>query len=149
MVSAQTLGLIEAFVEIAIGGLLVLGMVLVRRGRVRAHMIIQSSMVLVNIPIVLATMVPMYLEYVWPGLPSELGEPFYLAPTIMLLAGIAAETLGVYILLVAGTNLVPERFRFRRFKLWMRTELVLWWGVILTGLTTFVIWNYGLFSGSS
>lgn len=32
---------------------------------------------------------------------------------------------------------MPERFRFRRYKLWMRTELALWWGVVITGLTTY------------
>lgn len=136
----QTLGDIGAVFEVVVGALLVLGMLLVRRGRIRAHMIIQSSMVLVNIPFVLLTMVPVYWEYVLPGLPGELGEPFYYVPTIMLFAGAAAELLGVYILLVAGTNWVPERFRFRRFKLWMRTELILWWAVILVGLTTYYVW---------
>ena len=55
----------------------------------------------------------------------------------MLFAGATAELLGVYIILVAGTNWVPARFRFRRYKLWMRTELVLWWGVVIAGLTTY------------
>lgn len=137
---AQTLASWGAIFEIALGASLIAGMVLVRRGRIRAHMILQSSIVLVNLPFVLATMVPLYVAYVLPGVPGELGEPFYLAPTIMLFAGGAAEALGVYILLVAGTNLVPERFRFRRFKLWMRAELVLWWGVIVAGLSTYVLW---------
>lgn len=140
MFDAQTLAELGAIFEIALGALLVGGMFLVRRGRVRAHAILQGSIVLVNLPFVLATMVPLYLAYVLPDLPGELLEPYYLAPTLMLFAGGAAEALGVYILLVAGTNLVPERFRFRRFKLWMRTELVLWWGVIVAGLSTYLIW---------
>ena len=61
----------------------------------------------------------------------------------MLALGAAAEALGIYIVLVAGTNVVPERFRFRRYKLWMRTELLLWWSVLLLGITTYYVWYLG------
>jgi hypothetical protein len=33
--------------------------------------------------------------------------------------------MGLYILLVAGTSVLPERFRIANYKLWMRTVLVL------------------------
>ena len=91
--------------EIGVAVLLVVGMILVRRGYVRAHMVIQSSMVLVNIPVVLLWMVPQYIAYVLPDLAGEGLEPAYLVPTVMLVAGAAAELLGIYILLVAGTDL--------------------------------------------
>jgi uncharacterized membrane protein YozB (DUF420 family) len=126
-------------IELVIAGLLVVGWVIVRLGHVRAHRALQSSMVLVNIPIVLVTMLPGYLQYIWPGLPGTLGQPTSFYPTIMLVAGIAAEVLGVYIILVAGTSLIPERFRFRRYKLWMRTELGLWWVVVLAGIATYYL----------
>lgn len=127
-------------IELAIAGLLVVGMFVVRRGHVRAHMIIQSSMVLVNIPIVLVLMMPYFLQYVWPGLPTDVGQAYFLWPTVMLCAGAVAEAIGVYILLVAGTTLIPERWRFRRYKLWMRTELILWWAVVLAGVATYYTW---------
>jgi uncharacterized membrane protein YozB (DUF420 family) len=127
-------------VELVIAGLLVVGWVLVRLGHVRAHRALQSSMVLLNIPVVLVAMAPYYWTYVLPGLPGSLGQSFYLYPTLMLVAGALAEALGVYIILVAGTNLVPERFRFRRYKLWMRTELILWWAVVLAGIATYYAW---------
>ncbi|MGC2359643.1 MAG: hypothetical protein WA691_04985 [Thermoplasmata archaeon] len=127
-------------VEVTIAGLLFIGMFVVRLGHVRAHRAIQSSMVLLNIPIVLALMVPDYWNYVWPSLPGSLGQSFFLFPTLMLVAGAVAEVLGIYIILVAGTNLVPERFRFRRYKLWMRTELILWWAVVLAGIATYYTW---------
>ncbi len=126
--------------EIGVAVLLVVGALLVRRGHIRAHMVVQTTMVLVNIPVVLIWMVPQYLAYVLPDLPGEIGEAAYLVPTVMLVAGAAAEVLGMYVVLVAGTNLVPERYRFRRYKLWMRTELVLWWSVILFGLLTYYSW---------
>jgi uncharacterized membrane protein YozB (DUF420 family) len=141
--SAPAASDLVAVLEVGIAVLLLVGGLLVRRGHVRAHVIIQSSMVLVNIPIVLVWMVPQYLSYVLPALGSEIAEPSYLLPTIMLGAGAAAEVLGIYIMLVAGTNLVPERFRFRRYKLWMRTELLLWWSVIVFGLLTYYFWYPG------
>jgi uncharacterized membrane protein YozB (DUF420 family) len=127
-------------VEVAIALLLLVGMFVIRAGHVRAHKYLQSSMVLVNIPIVLTWMVPQYLTYVLPGLPGEIGEQFYFVPTVMLILGAAAEALGVYIVLVAGTDWLPDRWRFRNYKVWMRTELALWWGVILFGFTTYYVW---------
>jgi hypothetical protein len=127
-------------VEFAIGALLIAGAFIVRAGHVRLHKYLQSSMVLVNIPIVLAWMVPAYQLYVLPYIPQYIGTEYIYVPTIMLAFGVAAEVLGVYILLVAGTNWVPERLRFRRYKLWMRTELALWWGVLLLGVATYYVW---------
>jgi uncharacterized membrane protein YozB (DUF420 family) len=129
-----------AVFEVAIAVLLIAGIFVVRSGRIRWHMYMQSSMVLVNIPVVLAWMVPQYLTYVLPGVPGELTDPYYLLPTIAVFVGGAAEALGIYILLVAGTNWVPERFRFRRYKLWMRTELGLWWAVVILGLVIYYVW---------
>jgi len=129
-----------AYAEIALGIMLVVGWVLVRLGHVRIHALLQSTIVLVNIPIVLYWMVPSYLLNVAPGVPADLGQSFYLYPTLMLVAGVAAECLGIYVLLVAGTNLVPERWRFRRYKLWMRSLLALWWSVLVLGLATYVTW---------
>jgi hypothetical protein len=101
---------------------------------------LQSFVVLANLPIAAAWMLPPYLTYVWPGLPGDLGQPFYLYPTLMLAFGAAVEALGIYVVLVAGTNWVPERLRFRRYKLWMRTVLGLWWVVLVLGVATYYYW---------
>jgi hypothetical protein len=130
--------------EIAIAVLLVVGMFVVRARHVRAHAWIQASMVLVNIPIVLTLMVPAYVQYIWPSLPGGLDQSGVFVTTAMLVLGVAAELLGIYIVLVAATNLVPDRWRFRRYKLVMRTELVLWWGVLLAGIATYYLfWGPG------
>ena len=50
------------------------------------------------------------------------------------------ELIALYILLAAGTKLLPERLRIRRYKLWMRTVLVAWWLVLLLGAATYVRW---------
>ncbi|MCI4363160.1 MAG: hypothetical protein L3K13_02510 [Thermoplasmata archaeon] len=137
---APSLSDIVLLFELTIAALLLAGIFVVRRGHVRAHMYLQSSVVLVNLPVVLLWMLPQYLSLVLPDLLSEFSSPNYYVPTAMLIAGLLAESLGVFILLVAGTNLIPERFRFRRYKLWMRTEVALWWGVLLLGLSTYYIW---------
>jgi uncharacterized membrane protein YozB (DUF420 family) len=54
--------------------------------------------------------------------------------------GSAAELLGLYVLLVAGTNLLPEAWRLSRWKLWMRLELALWMAVLLSGIGTYFVW---------
>jgi uncharacterized membrane protein YozB (DUF420 family) len=137
---APTLSNMVLLFELVIAGLLIAGVILVRRGHVRAHMYLQSSVILVNLPVVLLWMLPQYLSLALPDVVKEFSQPFYYVPTIMLVLGLLAESLGIYILLVAGTNLIPERFRFRRYKLWMRTEVGLWWGVLLLGLTTYYLW---------
>lgn len=138
--AASTTSDLVTLFELAIAGLLIVGMFLVRAGHVRVHKILQSSMVLVNVPVVLAWMVPQYLSYVYPDLPGKLLQPYYLLPTVALVAGVVAEGLGVFILLVAGTNWIPERWRFRRYKLWMRTELALWWTIVVLGLCIYYVW---------
>jgi uncharacterized membrane protein YozB (DUF420 family) len=134
---APSLSDLLVLVEVALAVMLVVGLVLVRLGHIRAHAYLQSTIILVNIPIVIYGMVPAYLQYVLPYLGGQIGEPYVWVPTVMLVAGVAAEVLGIYIILVAGTSWIPARFRFRRYKLVMRTELVLWWAVVVTGLTTY------------
>jgi uncharacterized membrane protein YozB (DUF420 family) len=126
--------------EIAAGIALIVGTFLVRAGHVRLHAYLQASVVFVNLPVVLAWMVPSYLTYVLPYVRSDLAQPFCWVPTLMLVVGAVAEALGVYVVLVAGTNWLPERLRFRRYKLWMRTVLGLWWTVLVLGLLTYYVW---------
>lgn len=133
-----------ALVEVGMAVTLLVGMFVVRSGRVRLHAYLQSSIVLGNLPVILIWMLPRYVALILPGLPAELLQPFYLVPTLMLVVGAAAEGLGVYILLVAATNLLPERWRFRSYKRWMRTELCLWWTVVVLGLVTYLVWYAGL-----
>jgi uncharacterized membrane protein YozB (DUF420 family) len=52
---------------------------------------------------------------------------------------VLAEILGLYIVLVAGTKILPETWRFKRWKLWMRIELTLWWVVLMMGAVTYLV----------
>ena len=56
--------------------------------------------------------------------------------------GTVAELLGLYVLVVAATSILPKRLRFTRYRAWMRATLVLWWlslaiiGFLMTSIGT-------------
>jgi uncharacterized membrane protein YozB (DUF420 family) len=127
-------------IEIAMGLALVLGMVLARRQQYRAHAWCQSTVVVLNLMVIAQVMLPAFRSQVAPKIPSRLARPYYAVATAHATMGCIAEFLGVYIVLVAGSRILPERLRFVRYKPWMRTELVIWWLALLLGLTTYVRW---------
>jgi hypothetical protein len=43
-------------------------------------------------------------------------------------------------LVSAGTSVLPEKLRITRYKVWMRSVLVLWWVVLLLGMATYTRW---------
>jgi uncharacterized membrane protein YozB (DUF420 family) len=83
---------------------------------------------------------PSFQQQVKPALSKVLHKWYYEAATIHAVLGITAELLGLYIVLVAGTNVLPQRLRFKHWKAWMRTELVLWAIVLLSGVGTYCAW---------
>jgi hypothetical protein len=54
--------------------------------------------------------------------------------------GTLTEVTRLYILLSAGTNVLPEKVRITKYKVWMRGVLLLWWAVLLLGFATYVRW---------
>jgi len=127
-------------VQVAMGLALLFGMALARRGNYRAHKYCQSSVMILNLVMIFLIMAPSFHKQVQPQVPGGLKEAYYLAPYIHATLGTIAEVLGLYIVLVAATKLLPKKLRFRRYKPWMRTELALWWLVILIGVGTYYIW---------
>jgi uncharacterized membrane protein YozB (DUF420 family) len=127
-------------IEIAMGLALILGMVLARRQRYRAHAWCQSTVVVLNLIVIAQVMLPVFRSQVGPKLPGRLGRSYYAVATVHATMGCIAELLGLYIILVAGTRILPERLRSIRYKPWMRTGLVIWWLALLLGLTTYVRW---------
>jgi uncharacterized membrane protein YozB (DUF420 family) len=126
--------------EIAMGLALLIGAVLARKGKFRVHAWCQSAIVLLNLAIVVLLMIPSFYVHVSRNIPAKLGKAYYALPTAHAALGSITEIAGLYILLAAGTNIVPQRFRMTNYKLWMRSVLVLWWLVLLLGLATYVRW---------
>ena len=132
--------------EIGMGLALLIGAVLARRRKFRVHARCQSAVVLLNLAIVVLLMVPSFHLHVSGKVPAELGKAYYAVPTAHAALGTITEIAGLYIVFAAGTNIVPQRFRFTKYKLWMRTVLVLWWLTLLLGLATYGRWYVpGLF----
>lgn len=127
-------------VELVMGVALIGGMILARRKHFKAHAICQTAVVLLNIVVISLVMAPSFHRAVLPGIPAHLGRPYYLLATAHGVLGIVAELFGVYILLVAGTKLLPLRLRFTRYKLWMQAALAVWWLDLLLGLATYLRW---------
>ncbi len=126
--------------QIAMGTALIVGSLLARSKRYAAHGACQSAVLVLNLVLISSVMWPSFHSIVLPRLPKHLGRRYYGIATIHGALGAAAELLGLYILLVAGTNILPHAWRFRRWKLWMRIELALWLIVLLTGIETYFIW---------
>ena len=120
-------------------GLLV-GAMLARRRRFREHAWCQSVIVLLNLGVIVFTMIPTFVTRVSPRIPLKLGKSFYALPTAHAALGTITEIGGLYVLLAAGTSVLPQKFRITRYKLWMRTLLVLWWVVLVLGFATYVRW---------
>jgi len=125
-------------VVIALG--LLVGAWLARKRRFREHAWCQSVAVLLNLVMVAVVMVPTFSKQVSPKIPAKLGKSYVGLPAAHGVLGGIVELTALYILLAAGTKLLPERLRIRRYKLWMRTVLVAWWLVLLLGAATYVRW---------
>jgi uncharacterized membrane protein YozB (DUF420 family) len=131
---------VNLVVQLLMGFALVLGMVLARRGFYRAHAVCQGSVVLLNLVLIALIMLPPFARDIFPELPRRLGQSYYLLPTLHAILGSAAQLLGFYILIRAGTDWLPQSLCFQNYKRWMRTELALWWSVIVLGVITYYAW---------
>ncbi len=126
--------------EIIMGFGLLAGTLLARQKRFWLHAWCQSIVVLLNSVIIGFLMVPSFQLQVAPKIPARLGKSYYALATAHAALGSIAEIAGLYIVLSAGTSVLPQRYRLTKYKLWMRSVLMLWWLVILLGLMTYVRW---------
>lgn len=127
-------------VQVIMGAALIAGSCLARRKRYAAHGICQTTVLLLNLGMIGLVMWPSFEQQVTPVLPQGLHKRYFAVATIHALLGLTAEFLGIYIVIVAGTRVLPQPLRFKDWKRWMRTELMLWSIVVLTGLGTYYAW---------
>jgi uncharacterized membrane protein YozB (DUF420 family) len=126
--------------EIGMGLALLVGAWLARKRRFRQHAWCQSTAVLLNLAVIIVMMIPSFRVHVLPRIPARLGRTYYALPTAHAALGTVTELAGLYILLSAGTSVLPEKLRITKYKAWMRTVLVLWWVVLLLGSATYARW---------
>lgn len=126
--------------ELAMGLALLTGALLAWRRKFRVHAWCQSVVVLLNAVLVALVMLPSFHRQVWPRIPLKLGKFYFGLATAHAALGAVVECAALYILLAAGTTLMPEKLRLTRYKLWMRIVLIAWWAVLLLGVTTYARW---------
>jgi uncharacterized membrane protein YozB (DUF420 family) len=126
--------------EIGMGLALLAGAWLARKRRFRQHAWCQSTVVLLNLAVIVVMMIPSFRVHVLPRIPARLGRAYYALATAHAALGTVTELVGLYILLSAGTSVLPEKLRITNYKAWMRTVLVLWWVVLLLGFATYARW---------
>ncbi len=119
---------------------LLTGAFLARLHKFRAHAWCQSAVVLLNAVVIVFVMLPSFHRQVWPRIPLKLGRSYYALATAHATLGAVVECATVYILLAAGTTLMPEKLRLMRYNMWMRTVLVGWWVVLFLGVATYARW---------
>ena len=131
---------LNLLMQLAMGATLIVGWRLARGKRYGAHQVVQTTVMLLNLVMIVLIMVPSLHKQVPSDPAAALSDAHTRVAYVHALLGAVAETLGIYIILVAGTSLVPRRLRFKNYKPWMRTTLVLWWVVILFGAGTYYTW---------
>ncbi|HEX2713125.1 MAG TPA: hypothetical protein VHM88_13080 [Candidatus Acidoferrales bacterium] len=139
---------LNLLVQVAMAAALLAGAFLARRQRFTAHGICQTTVLLLNLVMIALVMGPAFRQFE-PQLPAGLRDRHYAVATAHAALGAAAELMGLYIVLVAATRIVPKRLCFQNWKLWMRTELALWWVVLLIGVGTYYIWYVAPASSTS
>jgi uncharacterized membrane protein YozB (DUF420 family) len=128
---------LNLIVQLLGGALLLVGVALVRRARYAAHGACQSTALLVALVLTVLWMAPAFHEVYLDGLARRVLNRVNVVAVAHVVAGSAALLLGVWVALVAGTPLVPARWRFTDYKTWMRTLLAVWWLAILLGVATY------------
>lgn len=126
--------------EIAMGMGLLAGAWLARTKRFGAHAWCQSAIVVLNTAVVALMMIPSFRLHVLPRIPGRLAKAYYALATAHAGLGTFTELAALYILLSAGTQVLPEKVRITKYKPWMRSVLVLWWGVLFLGIATYTRW---------
>jgi uncharacterized membrane protein YozB (DUF420 family) len=127
-------------VQLTMGVSLIAGTLLARAERYVAHGVCQTTVFALNLVMIAVVMGPPFGERVAPRISTHLWKRYYAIVTLHAALGAVAEILGLYVLLVAGTNILPPSWRFTRWKLRMRIELILWWLVIFMGIPTYYVW---------
>src|SRR3974377_2170797 len=100
--------------ELGMGVALLGGALFARARKFRAHAWCQSVVVLLNAGVIALAMMPSVQQRVIPGIPLKLGKSSYALATTHAAFGAVVECAALYILLAAGTTLMPEKLRLTR-----------------------------------
>jgi uncharacterized membrane protein YozB (DUF420 family) len=130
-------GDLNLVLQLLAGALLLAGVVFARRARYGVHAVCQSGAFIAVLVLTLVWMAPAFHETYWDALSRRVVNRVNVVVVAHVVVGTVALLLGAWVVLVAGTSLVPERWRFTRYKPWMRSLLAVWWLAILLGVAAY------------
>ena len=127
---------LNLLLQIGLGLLLFVGFWLARRSRYALHGACQSVALVATLALTAVWMLPAFRDNYGPAV-FALGNRVSVAAAIHVVTGSAALLLGTYVVLVAGTPLVPRRLRFTNYLVWMRALITIWWLALGFGVLTY------------
>lgn len=127
-------------IEATMGVALLAGAILARRRNYRAHAWCQSAVVLLNLGVIGFAMAPSFYSQLAPKMPQAMRKSYYAFAFGHAMLGTVAELAGLYVIMAAGTNILPKFLVLKNYRSWMRTTLILWWVVLLLGIATYLRW---------
>jgi uncharacterized membrane protein YozB (DUF420 family) len=128
---------LNVLLQVGVGLLLLVGMALARRGRYRAHGICQTTAFGLSLAMTILWMIPAFRAIHADALGRAVVNRVTVAVALHVALSTIVVLLAVWVILVAGTTLVPARLRFSDYKTWMRTLLTLWWIAIVFGVAVY------------
>src|SRR2546428_2805 len=102
--------------EVVLGVVLLVGMMLARRGRYRAHGACQSTVFVAVLALTVFWMIPSLHDNYGPSLFAGVMNRVNVAVAAHIVAGTIALLMGAWVVLVAGTSVIPARLRFQNYK---------------------------------
>jgi uncharacterized membrane protein YozB (DUF420 family) len=127
---------LNLLIQLALGVLLFAGLVLARRSKYAMHGACQSTALVATLVMTAIWMAPAYHTNYGAAI-FKLGNRVNVAAAAHVVVGSLALLLGMYVVLVAGTKLVPKPLRFGNYKVWMRTLISVWWLALMLGVLTY------------
>jgi len=107
---------LNLLLQVGVGLLLLIGFGLARRGRYGLHGICQSCGFVIALIMTVIWMIPAFHAIHADALGRGVVNRVTVAVAIHVVVGTAALLVGAWVILVAGTPLVPARFRFADYK---------------------------------
>jgi uncharacterized membrane protein YozB (DUF420 family) len=123
--------------QVAVGVLLLVGFGLARSRRYRAHGLCQSAGFVLAVVMTGLWMIPAFHAIHADALGRGVVNRVTIAVAAHVVVGTLALLVGAWVVLVAGTPLIPARLRFSNYKRWMRTLLTLWWLALVLGVSIY------------
>ncbi len=120
-------------------GLFTLGVWLARQKRYGAHRWVQTAAAVLNASLVLWMMLLPFRDFVAPGIPAKVGQPFYAISVLHGLIGATGLLLGMVVVLRAN-GLIPKPLQFSNYRLFMRVSYSLYMLATLLGLLVYLTW---------